>query len=48
MIKPFLKAETTKKVKIFGKKDDKWRDVILKEIAPDQIRQRYGGTMANA
>jgi len=45
MIKPFLKSETTTKIKIFGKNDEKWREAILKDISPDQLRQRYGGTM---
>jgi hypothetical protein len=44
MLKPFLKASTIKKIKIFGKKDDKWRELITTVIPPDQIRQRYGGS----
>ena len=49
MLKPFLKATTTKKIKIFtktkeGDEKEKWREAILAEIDADQIRQRYGGT----
>ncbi|KAL7635636.1 UNVERIFIED_CONTAM: hypothetical protein RMT77_013453 [Armadillidium vulgare] len=43
--KPFLHANTIKRIKIFGKKG--WKEDLLKEIDVDQLPVHWGGTMTD-
>ncbi|RXG53048.1 SEC14-like protein 2 [Armadillidium vulgare] len=43
--KPFLHANTIKRIKIYGKKG--WKEDLLKEIDVDQLPVHWGGTMTD-
>ena len=43
-MKPFLKASTVDKVRIFGFNQDEWKAALLEEIDADQLPVYYGGT----
>ncbi|XP_050715606.1 SEC14-like protein 2 [Eriocheir sinensis] len=42
LIKPFLHEVTLKKIKIFGRSG--WKEVLLKDISPDELPHHWGGS----